>query len=129
MRRAAREKGSCECPSICRLVLGIEYLNLRPDPTGNGLLSRCRLGGRGVGRIDEPGDPSRFGHLFALASDPMHAAPPPQEACRNPITGIAGRRARAQAAMPLPPAAMNSRRLMLNLPSRVGPPRAQLAIE
>src|SRR5215471_8222824 len=54
------KKNSCEGPVDLPARAGIEPLDLRPDPAGSSLhVSRCGLGGRGIGRIDEHGDPSR----------------------------------------------------------------------
>src|SRR6516162_4693660 len=54
------KKSSCEGPVDLPARAGIEPLDLRPDPAGSSLhVPRCGLGGRGIGRIDEHGDPSR----------------------------------------------------------------------
>jgi len=54
------KKNICEGPVDLPARAGIEPLDLRPDPAGSSLhVPRCGLGGRGIGRIDEHGDPSR----------------------------------------------------------------------
>src|SRR5262249_45177595 len=55
----SRKKTVAKAPSISRRA-GIEPLDVRPDPAGSSLhVSRCGLGGRGIGRIDEQCDPRR----------------------------------------------------------------------
>src|SRR6516165_524026 len=70
------KKSSCEGPVDRPARAGIEPLDLRPDPAGSSFhVSRCGLGSRGIGRIDEHGVAQLVLVVFDVENT-EHGSPP-----------------------------------------------------